>query len=52
MVAKSELTFFMPIFAKIVVSDIANAPIKARINHNIGFKSPFRNSFVICGFRF
>ena len=36
-VAKSEFTFLMPIFAKIVVSDVANAPTKARINHNIKF---------------
>lgn len=33
----------MPIFAEIVVSDVANAPIKARINHSIKFKGPFRN---------
>ena len=48
-VAKSE---FMPIFAKIVVRDVAKAPTKARFNHNIKFKGPFRNSSVVCGFRF
>lgn len=34
-VAKLELTFFIPILAKIVVSDVNKAARRASTNHNI-----------------